>query len=478
MKKYLSRLATVATISLSAACSNNTFVNNIQAEYVTSSIKDFQKKVIGDILARTLDENEPTMDEELLHNIAINGLQPFFSALKDKDGYLSIVTTYNSSKESEPISHLGTYGVSLQFNSFSNNYQVQEVATGSLAEKAGFQVGDIIRKLNGIDITKLSTKELKETVQHIHEGHPQRIVVDAYRMGTGEIALHLILKSTKTALPVVTPDATGTPDHFSDNVVFRYFPTENVAYMRIFSFSNDNSIGESARAGIRYLLKNNDTKALVIDLRNNGGGYMQEANEVISMFVKNKKTFYIDNRVSPLESKQGFTLPEFYISELEHVPLYILVNRNTASSSEITTICLKELRDDVVIIGEKTYGKGIFQNPLPVNLPVSSKDSYKIEMMISSGEWYSPKGTFVGNPNKPKAEDGIKPDLLFKNEEAMPLAELTKLEDVFLGATMYYIGDQISNAIQIPLYYSNIDFHGSFDNPTVTSSLSPKPSYK
>lgn len=478
MKKYISRLAAAAAISLSTACSNNTLANSVQADYVTNSIKDFQKKVIGDILTRTLDENEPLMDQELLNDIAINGLKPFFTALKEKDGYMSYVTTYNSTKETEPIDHLGTYGLSLTFNSFSNNYQVQQVEKGSIAEKAGFQTGDTIRKLNGVDVTKLSTKKFKETVQQIHSEHPERIVVDAYRMGTGEIALHILLKNT-LATPPVAPKIVEAADQFSDNVLFRYFPAEDVAYMRIFSFSNDNAIGESARAGLRHLLKNNSPKALVLDLRNNSGGYVQEANEIISMFAKNKKTFRLDDRVTPFASQQEVTQSEFYIPELEHLPLYILVNRNTASSSEITTLCLKELHtDNIVVMGEKTYGKGIYQSPFSVNLPVGPKDSYKVEMMISTGEWYSPNGTFVGNPNTPKPEDGIKPDVLFKNEEAMPLAELTKLEDVFLGAAMFYIGNKISNVTQIPLRYSSIEFHGSFDRPQITSSLPNTPSYK
>ncbi|MGL4758490.1 MAG: S41 family peptidase, partial [Patescibacteria group bacterium] len=154
---------------------------------------------------------------------------------------------------------------------------------------------------------------------------------------------------------------------------------------------------------------NDEIKKIVIDLRDNGGGSLNSAVELLSVFVP-KNTHVVSEKYNGEPDDKLYTKKEpFFPSE----QIVILTNENTASASEITALSLRELRG-AKIIGKETYGKGLVQQILPL----SSGDHIKITI----ARWTSPSGIQIDKNNKIKPDKDI--------ELTLPLTEKETLDAV------------------------------------------------
>ena len=202
----------------------------------------------------------------------------------------------------------------------------------SVAEKAGIEAGDIIKKVDDYVVTAESTtEELAERIK-------------------GKVG-------TKVTLEIEREGQTKTFEMIREQVKLHYVKTEmlenNIGYITLTSF--DDGTAEEFKTKLEQLISDG-AKSLILDLRNNTGGIVQEATKMADYFLDKGTNIII---VKDKNGKEEITLSEK--EKLTDLPLVVIVNSGTASSAEILTSALKD-NGRAQIVGAKTYGKGVIQN--------------------------------------------------------------------------------------------------------------------
>lgn len=223
----------------------------------------------------------------------------------------------------------------------------------SPAEKAGIKAGDLIISVDGKEYTADDFEEISKYIKG-EEGTTVNIVIER----DGE----------RKSFDVVRKKINTNP--ISKNVY-----NKNVGYIKIPSF--DEGTAEAFKTKLQDLVNNEGVKSVVIDLRNNGGGLVDQATKIADYFLEKKETILItkDN-----EGNKQITYSE--MDPIFNMPIVILVNKNTASASEILTAALKE-NGKAKVVGETTYGKGVIQTLFTLSDGSGLK--------ITTAEYYSPK---------------------------------------------------------------------------------------
>ena len=220
-------------------------------------------------------------------------------------------------------------GVYMADNTADNTIMIIGVIEGSVAEQAGLQTGDIIKKVNGVEYKG----DQLDSVSNVIKGEEGTNVTITILRENEEKEFNI----TRSSVKIKT-------------VSFKMI--DNKAYIKISSF-NDGTAKEFKEAYEE--LKNNNPKGLIIDLRNNGGGLVTESLEIAETMVEKGNTLLIttnkDEKEKIEKSKENPTLT---------IPVIILINQNTASASEILAGSLKD-NCNYKIIGTKSYGKGVIQ---------------------------------------------------------------------------------------------------------------------
>ena len=263
-------------------------------------------------------------------------------------------------------------GIGVQYSTATDDYIILRVFKDSPAEKAGIQVGDIIRSVNGVKVEDI------EDISSVVKGKVGTDVLMGVQRG-GEM---LGLTCTRAA---VNTSANG-------------YIVDNVGFLEILS------IAENTDEVIGEILKEFDSqgvKKLIIDLRGNGGGYLTTIVEMGSYFLPEGSTVLMEETKNGLrhEYKVNKSIKQHTFDKIE-----ILIDRNTASAAEVLTIAMSELLDNVVVIGDKSYGKGTIQT----TLPFSDGSMLKYTKAI----WLSPKGNSINGV-------GITPDILVETPKAL-----------------------------------------------------------
>ncbi len=280
----------------------------------------------------------------------------------------------------------GTFeGIGAQVKQAENGgVLIVHVFPGSPAEKAGIKDGDIIIKVDGEDITHLT---LMEQIMKIRGPAGSKVVLTILRQGERD-PLDITVVRGKIEIPVV-----------------EYRMEGDIAYVK---FSEFNAIGVKKVKAAILELKKNHPKGLIFDLRNNPGGYLHVAIGVASQFLPRGKVVLIekwkDGREEVYKSEGGGVAKD--------IPLVVLVNRGSASASEIVAGALQD-HGRAVLIGERTFGKGSVQQPFEL--------SDGSELRVTIAHWLTPKGREIHmkgiEPDIPvevptKAEEGGKDPVL------------------------------------------------------------------
>lgn len=268
--------------------------------------------------------------------------------------------------------------------------QITQPAIGSPAVKFGLEPGDIILEIDGADVKPLSADECSRRMR----GNPGTKVRFKVRKG----------KSGEIKDIVVTRDRIHTSDvSYSGFLKDREGRATRDGYIKIDGFTLNGA--EDVRKAVAGL-KENGAERIVLDLRNNGGGLMDEAVNIVSIFVpKGTLVVYAKGR--------GEGTDFSYITSKEPVdtliPLMVMVNSSSASSSEIVAGALQDL-DRAVIMGTRTYGKGLVQSFRPVG--------YDGKLKLTISKYYTPSGRCVQavdyTHRNPDGSVGTVPDSLKK----------------------------------------------------------------
>ncbi len=258
-------------------------------------------------------------------------------------------------------------GVYIANNTETNQIVVLMPMKGSPAEEAGLKSGDIITKVDGIAYTG---EQLSEASSALKQEAGTKVQIEILR---GEEVLTLEVERREVKI-----------NHVEAKTL-----ENNIGYMQVSSF--DEGTYDEFKQKWEELQSNNTISNLIIDLRNNGGGIVDEAINIADMMVEKDKTLLIteskDKKEEITKAKNDKTIT---------VPIVILVNENTASASEILSAAVKENNENVTIVGTTTYGKGIIQTIYSFN------DGSGIKLTTS--EYYTPNHNTIH-------KIGIKPDI-------------------------------------------------------------------
>lgn len=260
-------------------------------------------------------------------------------------------------------------GIGVEFINTDGKAIIDKVFRDSPAEKAGVQAGDIIHTVNDEDITGYTSDKIKELVQG-KEG--TSVTIGFIRQGK-----NIALKITRAAV------SASTFGEMKDN---------GIAYLQLYQFGD--TTPDLVKAYLDDFKKENAQK-LIIDLRDNGGGYLDSVSEIASCFLPEGSTV-LEQEYKNGDTRITKTSDEQY-SDLG--PIVILVNQNTASAAEVLTLALSQQRDDVTVMGTTTYGKGTVQ--------VSTQFTDGSALKYTTSRWLSPKGDWINGK-------GITPDVEVK----------------------------------------------------------------
>lgn len=265
----------------------------------------------------------------------------------------------------------GGIGSVIRYYTPRKRVAIVEPSEGSPAAEIGLKAGDIIMEINGKDMAQGDRipNELTSYVSDNLRGEP----------GTA-----CVLKVERP-----TSDSTYVPMEFkiirstirTNPVPYYGMVTDSVGYIVMTTFAMDNCSKDVKKAIIE--LKRQGARSLVLDLRSNGGGLLSEAVNVVNFFVPKGKEIVVTKG----KIKQAGSLYRTMNEPLDTViPLAVLVDGATASASEIVSGSLQDL-DRAVVIGSRTYGKGLVQ--VPRELP------YNSSMKVTTAKYYIPSGRCI-----------------------------------------------------------------------------------
>lgn len=241
--------------------------------------------------------------------------------------------------------------------------QVTEPRDGTPSQKAGLRPGDMFLVINGDSVTNADSK----TVSNMLRGQAGTDVKVTVKR---PYVTDSILKFTITRSKI---DINPVP----------YYGVErgDIGYIQLTTF-NDKTY-EKTRDALKALKSNPAVKSIVLDLRGNGGGLLESAVQVVSLFVP-KGTEVLRTRGKGMQNERIYKTP--YQPVDTDIPLAVLVNSGSASSAEIVTGALQDL-DRAVIVGDRSFGKGLVQSTR--QLP------YNGLLKVTIAKYYIPSGRLI-----------------------------------------------------------------------------------
>lgn len=267
------------------------------------------------------------IDEEKMQEAAIKG---YFKGLEDKySEYIS-----KADMEDYMADTTGTYvgiGVYIANNTETNQIIVLMPIAGSPAEEAGIKSGDVILKIEG---KEYKGEDLSEATRVLKAEEGTKVKIE-------------ILREEET-IEIEVERREIKVNHIETEVL-----ESNIGYIQISSF-DEGTYNEFTNK--YYELSNQNIKSLIIDLRNNGGGIVDEATDIADLFTDKDSTLLITTSKNEDEE-----ITKAKKEKQINIPIVILVNNNTASASEILAAAIKENNENVSIVGTTTYGKGVIQ---------------------------------------------------------------------------------------------------------------------
>lgn len=282
-------------------------------------------------------------------------------------------TTYMSKSELEAFAstiNMDFVGIGVVYTLQGDYPIIERVIINSPAQKAGLLTGDIITHIDGESVSGLGLSEIKEKAIGLE----------------GSLVTITILRNNESMDVDVIRGAV-------DNSVYCYVNDDYVV-LDIYSFGES-----SARDCMSYLDQYLDYHKIIINLRDNTGGYQTAVSELTGLFIGNNKVYLKQSDASgELIERKTFCTKTYTNFD----KIVILVNEDTASAAEVFAICLKEQLDNVTLVGATTFGKGVIQSTHYLVNGGSLK--------YTSYNWYSPSGVSINGV-------GITPDIEVKQAD-------------------------------------------------------------
>lgn len=345
--KYMKRIyyivALVALSTLSIFATRDDFGLSRNIEIMVNVMRELSENYVDEV------------DPDLLLKYATEGisrrLDPYTEYLPEEEmTSFEVLTT-------------GKYGgIGSLIRQDSDFVMIAQPYAGSPADRAGLVIGDKIVEIDGESAAGFSTEEVSSRLK----GTPNSDVsLKVRRLISGEDE-EIVIRRERISIP-------GVPYYgFVGDVA------DSIGYIQQTDFTS--GVAKDVRAAIEEM-QQQGLKGLILDYRNNGGGIMQEAVDVVSLFTP-RGTEVVS--LSGRNDSMVYRTTQRPLSE--ELPLVVLINENSASASEIVAGALQDL-DRAVLVGSKSFGKGLVQSPRPVG--------YNSYVKLTTAKYFIPSGRCI-----------------------------------------------------------------------------------
>lgn len=311
-------------------------------------------------------------------------------------------------------------GIGVQYSTATEDYIILRVFKDTPAQKAGIQAGDIMRKVDGVKVENI------EDIASAVKGKAGTKVTITVQRGSEFLDLVCTRDTVNTSANGYVKDGVGVLEILSI--------AENTADVVGEILSDFNSKG---------------VKKIIIDLRGNGGGYLTTIVDIASYFLEPDSIVLMEENKEKerIEYRTNSKITPYHFDKIE-----VLIDQDSASSSEVLTVALMELLDNVTVIGDVSYGKGTIQT----TAPFSDGSMLKYTKAI----WLSPKGNSINKV-------GIQPDILVETSKALLTGAPKEFEPVGVDSV-----SEACKSLQIYLKYLgyNVDREdGYFSTSTLVA---------
>ena len=343
--KYLNTLFLALLLSVSVAAQEK------QNNFEIAKSLDIYNSLLRELNLNYVDEINPGELNEAAIKAMLEGLDPYTVFIPESD------------IENAKFMTTGEYGGIGALIQYDGEFtRISDPYYGWPAQKAGLIAGDAILEVNGVDCQKKNTQQVSDMLK----GQPGTEVTLKIRRYGEDKPLTKVLKREKVKI---------------DNIPYYKVFDNDVAYLALSGFTRD--AAKEMKEKFLEMRKNRQLKGFILDLRGNGGGLMNEAVDIVNLFIpKGKPVVSMKGKAANANSMHPTTNEPV---DLE-IPLAILVDGNSASASEIVAGALQDY-DRAVIIGQRTFGKGLVQNILPL--------SYNTQMKVTVAHYYIPSGRCI-----------------------------------------------------------------------------------
>lgn len=334
------------------------FTISVTAQFSPGNKLRMAEAAIAQLYVDTVDENKLVED-------AIRGM------LEKLDPHSAYSTPEETKELNEPLQ--GNFsGIGVSFNMNKDTLYVIQTISGGPSERVGILAGDRIIKVNDTVIAGVKMKN-SQIMKRLRGPKGSKVRVSVLRRSNkSNDTIDFVI--TRADIPIYSVDAA-------------YMADPKTGYIRInrFAAETSNEVAEAIR-----MLKKKGMTQLILDLTDNGGGYLNAASDLLGEFLDpGSLAVYTQGTNSPrfdLIAKAHAKEPLF-----NHGRLVVMVNQYSASASEITSGAIQDW-DRGVIVGRRTFGKGLVQRPLPF------PDGSMIRLTVA--HYYTPTGRDIQKPYK------------------------------------------------------------------------------
>ncbi len=338
-------------IAVVILCGTMILPTRAQNDFEIAKNVDIFISILRELNAKYADEISPGE----LTNTAIDAM------LESLDPY----TIYYTENEIEDVKMItsGQYGgIGALIQQYGKDkVAISEIYENCPAQKSGVLAGDIITKVDGKSTAGKNSTDISSAMR----GQPgTTVTLEVFRPSKNK-TLNFSITREEITLP---------------NIPYYGMLDNTVGYIKLDQFTD--KAGKEVRDAFTDL-KGQGMTALILDLRNNGGGLLQEAVKIMNIFVEQGNVIvYTKGKIE--DQNHIFRTPAHALDK--DIPVVVLVNEHSASASEIVAGAFQDL-DRGVIVGKKSYGKGLVQNIVPL--------SFNSSMKLTVSKYYIPSGRCV-----------------------------------------------------------------------------------
>lgn len=345
-----------------------------------------------------------SVNSEKLAEDAIRGM------LEKLDPHSTYMDKEETKEMTEPLQ--GNFdGIGIQFNMLTDTVYIIQVIPGGPSEKVGLLAGDRIIEVNDTVIAGVQMKTT-DIMKRLRGAKGSEVRVKVSRQGSPEL---LEFKITRGKIPVYSLDAA-------------YMADPATGYIKLNRFAATSA--EEFREALDKL-KRQGMKNLILDLQSNGGGYLNAAIDLADEFLdKNKLIVYTEGDKQRREESKATSAGDF-----EEGRLVILIDEASASASEIVSGAVQDW-DRGVLIGRRSFGKGLVQRPIPM------PDGSMIRLTVA--RYYTPTGRCIQKPYVNGDKEGYEQDLVKRfdhgelmHADSIHFADSLKYKTLEKGRTVY-----------------------------------------